>query len=598
MSLDFYADQYVNTVVAQMNSFIDAVRSYSYNRYNVGPLGFSYAPIDPTFTDSIKAVAESTVPAEPSFTAFTATKPVLSAIPSVAVPTLGPEPELTLAAPVLNLPTAPNTTLPAAPGAAPTFTAPTLPTAPAITLPPVPTFENIALPTAPSIEVPLFTTTLPIDELTAPTENFTWNEAGYSSELLDALRAKLLSDVQNGGYGVEPQDEMALWERMRERELLAAEANIQEAARQAAARGFMLPPGALFAQIEGARNEALAKSSTANRDVALKRAELYAQNRQFALTTAKEVEDMMLRYYGFMAERALNAARFVAEFGVNIYNARVSRFNAQLEATRVSAQMYETRLRASLAHLEVYKTKVEGARLSVDVQKLMADVYRTQLDGAQVLANIYRTRIDAAKVESEVELAKLSAFKASVDAYIAQVGAKESEFKMFTAQLQGEMAKVDVFKTSVGAYAAQVDAYRAKADAKASIVQAQTSAASLVLDKHKAELLSYASELETYNTQVRAALSLNEARLKKYEVRVDAEAKAVQSKVQMWATNSQTFAEIARAQSAHQLGAAQAHAANANVAVGAASAGMQGIGQALAAALDASSQITAHITSR
>lgn len=597
MALTFNADQYVASIQQQANAFISAIQGYAQSTFTVDNLGYSYTPIDPTFTDNIANVASTQAPSGPSMPSLTASKPTMGTVNSITVPTLEPPPTLMMAEPTLVMPTAPSSTMPAAPGAAPSYNAPSIPTEPTITLPPVPSFANIALPDVPSVTLPTFTSTMPVDDIIIPTTEFVWNEAGYSSELLDALKAKLLGDVRNGGYGIEPADEEGLWERMRERELLAAETNIQEAARQAAARGFMLPPGALNAQIEGARNEALVKASSANRDIALKRADLYVQNRQFALTQSKEVEDLMLRHYGYMAERSLNAAKYMAEWGINIYNARVARYNARVEAARAGAQIYEAQLKAALSHLEVYKSQIEGARLSVDVQKLMADVYRTQLDGVQALVNVYQTRMSAAKVQAEVELAKLSGFKAQVEAYVAQVGAKESEFKMFSAQVNGEMAKVEAFKAAVEAYAAQVNAYRSKAETNKTIVEAQVSAANITLEKYKAELLSYNADLEAYNSKVKAAIEENQTKIKRYEVRVDAEAKAVSSKVQMWATNSSMFSHIAGVASSHILGQANAYIAHANSAIGAASAGLSGMGRALAAAAGAASQITAEITS-
>ncbi len=596
MALEFRADAYFTTVSQQADNFIATLQGYANSTFNVDNLGYVYSPVDSSFADAVTAAAAN-APSLGTLPGLTAAKPTMGNVGAITVPTAEAAPTLTMVAPAISLPARPTNTLPTAPGSAPAYTQPTIPGEPVFTLPTVPTFASIAMPVAPTISLPTFSTTMPVDDIILPTSAFVWNEPTYSSGLLDALKAKLLNDVQNGGYGIEPLDEASLWDRARERELLNLEAAAQEAARQAAARGFMLPPGAMLASVEAARNEAYAKTSSLSRDVMLKRADLYVQNRQFTIEQSKQLEDILLRHFGFMAERMLNAAKYTAEFGINLYNAAISRYNARLEATRISASLYDSQLKAALSHLEVYKAQIEGAQLTIETQKLMADVYATQLQGVNTLASIYRTRMDAARVAADVELAKLQGFKATVEAYVAQVGAKEAEFKMYTASVNGAMAEVEIYKSAVAAYSSQVDAYRSKIAANDTIVKSQATAAQITLDKYRAELGGYTAELEAYTATVGAAVSANNSAMKAYEIKVDATAKAVNAKVEMWATNSRTFSAIASVASSHILGQANAYVAHANSAIGAASAGMGGLGQAMAGIGAAAAQITAEITS-
>lgn len=153
-------------------------------------------------------------------------------------------PEFTSVAPALNIPDTPDTTLPSVP-TAPSISDPVLPTAPSITLPTAPSFSSVDLPLPPSVDIPSFTAGLPSEDFLTPTNNFTFYEAQYSSELLDELNSKLLSDLQNGGYGIETADEQALFNRLRDRETELALTQVEEIRRSAAARGFPLPPGAI-----------------------------------------------------------------------------------------------------------------------------------------------------------------------------------------------------------------------------------------------------------------------------------------------------------------------------------------------------------------
>ena len=168
----------------------------------------------------------------PSITATRPVAPTLDAYPSI---TLSSEPTLVAAEPVLSMPSRPSSTLPVAPGDAPAFNSPAIPDTPVISLPVAPSFNPVAIPVAPALDNPTFTAIIPDDTLVAPSETFAFVEHEYSSALLDALKAKLMKDLVEGGYGIEPADEEGLWERARERELLNMEAVISEASRQAAA---------------------------------------------------------------------------------------------------------------------------------------------------------------------------------------------------------------------------------------------------------------------------------------------------------------------------------------------------------------------------
>lgn len=472
--------------------------------------------------------------------------PLSPTMASITAPVFDSAPVFQMAAPVITLPSAPSSALPASPGNSPGFSSPALPDAPTITLPDVPTFGNILIPDAPSVSLPTFKSSLVIEDIIAPSNVFSFVEQQYEDPLLDALKLKLLDDMENGTYGIEPAVEQALWERAREREALAGEAAIQDAMRQQAARGFMLPPGAAFAQIEGAQQAALEKISSVSREIALKRADMYVEGRKFTIEQVRQVEQMLITYFGYMMERALNSAKAIVELGIASYNAQLERLRFNVEREKARAQVYETILRAAMANLEAWKVQIEGARLTADVQRLHADVYRTQLQGVEALIGIYRSEVDASRVKAEIENLKLQAFKTSVEAYAAQVGAKTSEFGMYEAQIRGEMSKVNIYQAQVGAYNAQVQGFATKVQAARVQLDAQLEPSKLLLEKYRADVSRYSASLQGAQTNVQAALGIYEGQLKAASILTEAAIKNAEIKVSTNRANADVMANAVK----------------------------------------------------
>lgn len=479
-------------------------------------------------------------PASVSLPSVTASRPTAPVLTPVTTPEFEAAPQFLTAYPIINIPASPNANLPSAPGDAPEFNAPTLPVAPIYLTPDPPVFENIVIPDMPLVEYPTFSSTLPVDDLLAPSDVFTYVEPIYDSALLDELKRKLMYDLINGGYGIEDDDEMRLWQRAREREAINSEAAIQDVTRQVAARGFDVPPGTLNAMVQAAQQAALENNSTLSREILIKKADLYVQNRQFTIQQVRETEQMLITAFGYMCERMLNSAKAVVELSIAVFNARVAKYNYSLDRYKADAQVYAELIRGVSLKLEAYKTQVEGLKVSADIQRIHAEVYKVQIDGLNALVNIYQTEVQAAKVVSEIEKIKLDAFKAQVETYVAQVGAKTAEFGMFESQIKGEMAKVDVYAEEAKAYGTKVQAYKTKVEASEAVTRTQVQTNTLKIDAFRADIQRYSAELQASQIALQGAVQKYDADIKAYSVNVDAQVRASQQNVEAGKANAQT----------------------------------------------------------
>jgi len=516
------AQQYLDDLLAVTN--VEFSDDFNIDRLLPWQLGFEGAAERavtadrPAFTPSITIV--SAAPPTPPAAEF-------STITDVVVP------DLAAVAPTLAFPTVPSSALPDAPGAAAAFLSPTIPTAPLITLPAVPTLESLSLPTAPSIDLPAFAAFAPDDDLVAPTAQFQFAEAAYESTLLDPLKAKLLADLTDGGYGIETADEIALFNRARDREVEVMMSRISDAGRAMAARGFPLPPGELSVHVDRAYQEMQDKVSAASRDITLERSKLYVENRQFTIREVKELEGVLLNFHNAVQERSLNVARLTVEMSVVIFKALVERYTARVAAYRVEAEVFSDRIRGELAKAEIYRTQVEAVNVSSQMQRTQVEVYLAQLKGVETSVDIFRVQMDAAKVQAEIERIKLEAYRSQVETYTAQVQAKVAEFGMYRAQIEGETSKVQAFEAEVRAFVGQVGAAEIRSKIQLGKLQQETEQARIQLLTYQGQLDQYKADVERqvqsgrlqvdyYNSLTSVSRMVNEAAIAKAGLDSDA----------------------------------------------------------------------------
>lgn len=497
---------YAANAVEDADSFLADLRDIS-SSYYFGAFADVLIP-EPGYgfdtLDEIKDLLTNFFPAAPDVGDISATAPTYTP-GTVTLPEAQPIPEFTATPPTLAIPAAPDNTLPTVP-ATPIITDPTLPDSPVVTLPVAPEVGLITLPDVPSVEIPTFDAQRPVDDLVAPSNNFEFYEQLYSSALMDELKSKLLNDLQNGGYGIEPADEAALWDRARSREIEAAMSEAESLIAQAASRGFSLPPGDLNVALQRAEQNVQEKISGISRDIALKRADLYVQNRQFTIEQTRQLEQVLIGYHNSVMERALNAAKATLDAAIQIFNAQVSRYNARLDTYKTEAAVFESRLRAAMTQVEIYRATLEGKKVEADIQRVRVDVYNAQLAGVTAVVNLYKTQMEAAQVQAGIERLRIDAFRSLIDAYSAQVQAKVAEFNMYDSQIKGEIAKVNAYESEARAYSAVVTGARAKTDLLIARLRGEVDVESHKVDVFKAQLDKYRADIGAQAEVIRSKI--------------------------------------------------------------------------------------------
>lgn len=502
--------EYANSAIQDGQSFALELAQY----LSFEPIEVTGLPTTPYANRSSTLITNAERPDALTFSAPSATEPTLvetaiREIADVLVPSFSDAP------PPLDFPTTPDGTLPAAPGSI-SVNDVTVPDSPLYEFPDAVELTPLVMPEAPSISIPSFDETLPVPDIAVPTAVFEFAEADYRSLVLDELKVKLLDQLMNGGYGIEPQDEASIWQRAREREDAASAARIDELYHRHASRGFVIPPGDLSVALDLAAQAHQNKVADLSRDVMLKRADLYVDNRKFTIQEARQLEATLIQYHASVQERALNAAKATLEAGIQLFNAAVSQFNLRLETYKAYGQVYESRIRALLASIDIYKTQVDAKRVESDIQRASVENYRAQLEAVNTLAAIFRTQMEGANLRASIERMRVDTFKSMVEAYQARVQAKTAEFGMFEARIRGEAAKVQAFEAQVNAYRATVEGAKAKADIELGRLRGDIDTARARAETYSAQVNGYRATLEAQLATIRALVDKHGAQTALY----------------------------------------------------------------------------------
>jgi hypothetical protein len=248
--------------------------------------------------------------------------------------------------------------------------------------PAAPTVDDIPidLPAEPTVDLP----TIPDVDSTA-------------TSIINAVFAKLLADVQNGTYGIDTADEQALWERARDREAAALRDAAEQIREEFTSTGFSLPPGAMVKAMNKARKTYYDNIANTNREIAIKRAELYRDARRFAIEQIMKLEEVLLANI----TAKLEAAKAI----VTIYQTQVEAWKARLEVEKIQKNI----------EVEVYKGQVDGYR--AEIQGIVSSFEL----GQKAREDEYRSIVNALSANTEV--AKLLFSELAEQAKLRMTGA-------------------------------------------------------------------------------------------------------------------------------------------------------------------------------
>ena len=530
----------------------DAISDMRADIANVGFTAISFSGVTlPDAPELPEPVAEPTLaPVNLELTAEPSTTIEFQNISPIEV---GVVPTLTATAPTVNLPNLPTQLADfteAPPIIQTNYTFPDVPDELDNPLIAAPELGTYTMPTAPTIALPAFEGVAPTADLTPPSDLQAQLISAYnnaSPQFVSALNGQMdawlstynpryhqqlaaiedkLASYLDGGTGLNPVIEEAIYERSRSRQRAEARRAADAAWEETAGRGFTNPGGAVLAGIRRSRQAAADNNATAAREIVVMQAEMEQKNLQFAVTTSAGLRQAMLgaalSYHGNLVQingQAIDYARSVVANIVEVYNLNVRAFEARLSAYRSEAAVYDTRLKAAMSYVELYRAEIDAVQALVQVDQGKVALYRGRIDALQSLATVYKARVDAIVEQASLEKLKLDLFKTKVEARLAQVQEKRAQYDAYGAAIQGEESKVRIYTAQVGAFAQQISGYKATIDAQSEVVRAQALTNQARTEQVRAVTDIYRTISQVRGDKARTELQLQQQQLNVYDVK-------------------------------------------------------------------------------
>lgn len=544
------AQNYASSAVTTANTFLNGIQLQASQLATLPILDDALGSISRT----IGAFVAPTSPTPPATLIFNAPgAPVEPAMVDIVPMTVGAAPVFTAVPPTVDLnigiPAPLSTTLPSVP----VLPVLDIPIAPSITLPLVPTLLGISVPTAPILNLPTFTAVLPNSPL-APDYIFSFQETAYTSSLLDDLRERLEEWIEGTATGLDPTVEAAIWNRGRDREVTGAARKAMEAMRSFATRGFRKPPGMLSTEIQQAAQDAQDASSTINRDVMIKQAELEQENRKFAFDQAFKVESELIGYNNLLSQRAFDTAKYAQQVGIDIYHEEVAKFQADVQAYSARVEQWKAAVQAELARLEIYRSELEAQKIIGELNAQSVQIYAERVRAAQAVIEIFKAQVEAVNAQAMINKTQIDSYAAQVGAYGETVRAKAAEYEGYATRVKAEVSKADIFKALTDAYSSQTAGFKTMMDANIAAKQMEIKLGRDVpLDLFKTRTEVYRSQIQAEGSRVGAIADVFSKNVQLYSAqvqgqtgRMEAEANAYRAEVNYQQAAAGVRVEVAK----------------------------------------------------
>jgi len=446
----------------------------------------------------------------PENTAITPSLDDLPAVPGVEIPSgaLIPPEYLDIDAPDLRDREAPQT---------PVIRDSEIPPEPDYVVPEPPVLKDVKYPDELLITIPEFDSELgdiDLDGIPLP-DDFSWEESPYNSEIWNTFLTTVRDNIIEGGTGLSPEVEQAIYDRALRRQDTANDQAFQEAEKYFASRGFPLPPGAMASRINEITTEILKVKTDVNEQVLVSQAELAQKNTHFMLEMGWKAETILRDFHNARENRLLEASRTVVQMSVEVMKAHLGQRSLLIEVFRSEVVAYSEEVRAILARVDVYKAEIEALRVTADLQNTEVALYEAQIRALDTISKFHNSRLQGVEILQRVEGLKIEVFKAETAAFEASLAADKNQVDIYSAKTDAERIKAVTYGEQVKARTAEIGAKKIELDVQVAELNA-------VIQKNNAELNRYQLELTAYGTQVDAVAKESGITVEAYKAEVSA----------------------------------------------------------------------------
>jgi uncharacterized protein YggU (UPF0235/DUF167 family) len=444
--------------------------------------------------------------------------------------------------------------------------APPLPSFPALDTPGYVDFSLIKwddIPQAPSMQLPpMVSVFAPYDSMdsTSPVA-FLYDEAEYSSSLLDSINSKIqklidnsTGDLTSDSYlGYSQAEESAMFGRMMDREARNALDQIDSIREEATKFGHPVPPGAIIMQMQNATMKAQELISSGGREITAQRGQQYAAAWAKTFEQAISVMTSNRNYFVGQCERLLQARKYLTDASIQILNAMIAKYNArlvawktaidvyvsQMEALKVQASVYATQVQAASVGYQANDTRVRALSVEQDAQKMKVDIWKGGIEaesakartGVEIFNGLNQaneTLVRALSAEQDAQKMKVEIWKGGIEAESAKARtgveifnglnqANETLVRALSVEQDAQKMKVDIWKGGIEAESSRA---RTAVEIMNALIQAnaeQVRAATAEIEAQKAKVDLYRGQVEAESSKIRSETDVFNAKVRAYD---------------------------------------------------------------------------------
>lgn len=331
---------------------------------------------------------------------------------------------------------------------------------------PFPVLRPINLPIPPTLNLDAieFEGVRPIFNATPPNaDDFVFENGTYDPVLLEQTKAKIL-EIFDGQSGLPAAVEDALFERAREREVELGERDVQQVRDNDAVRGQKYHSGPLHARIYRTRRDATAKVSQLNRDQFIEAWRIQIEQLRAALANAIALEDTWSRLFTAAESRRLEAVQIKMNLAMQVFNAYVTRFNAQVSLYETDARVYVSRFNAEQVKVQAYAEQLRAQSLIGDLNEQDVRIFAERIRALQVNADVYRAKVEGYKALFDAISSKVEVYRAQLESNRVLADIYEGDVRAFGEQMRAQQSRDERFRVKADIYGRNVDAWARKVD--------------------------------------------------------------------------------------------------------------------------------------
>lgn len=380
-----------------------------------------------------------------------------------------------------------------------------------------PVLTDLVEPVAPKLFIPEFDDTLEIIEenLCLPS-GFNWESSPYNSEIWETFLQKVLKGLNEGGTGLSPDVEQAIYNRAIYRQQLENDKAVNNAENYFAAKGFTLPPGAVASRVQEISIEILRANTDLNEKIAIGQAELAQKNEHFYVEMARQAEVILREFFNTQENRMLEAAKTTVLMGIEIFKSYVTKQSLKIEIYKTKLSVYIERVKATLAKVDIFKAEIEAVVAASNLQRTKVELYSAQVGALEVLGKFYNTRLQAVEIAQRIENTKIDLFKIEVEVYSAKLAAEKNKVDIFSALNDAERTKAMTYGEKVKARISELEVKKIELEVQVQNLNAVIQSNSAELDRYKSELTAYSIQVDSKAKEVGANVEAYKAEISAY----------------------------------------------------------------------------------